>query len=38
MSAETRVVGSCDRCGAPVYVQAVPGAASGKVEFSCDHG
>ncbi len=37
MTAETRVIGRCNRCGAPVYVQTAPGAVSGTVEFSCDH-
>lgn len=37
MAGETRVVGHCNRCGAPVYIQAVSGSPAAKVEFSCGH-
>lgn len=37
MPSETRVVGRCDRCGAPVYVQAEKGAPSARIEFPCGH-
>lgn len=37
MPGETRVVGHCNRCGAPVYVQSVPGAGAAEVQFSCGH-